>query len=136
MDSIDSSAPDPSAAYLGSADSPLDETGAVQREAEAGACAVRGEAARAAGRLALAQDRIAAARGSVGAGSGGPAGSDDAWGGFDDDDNLRSLLTPAVDRISRLAAIAAAMADGTLSDESAAESAGAVASAQPYRRPR
>ncbi|WP_010540126.1 hypothetical protein [Dietzia alimentaria] len=101
------------------------------------AAAARGEAARAAHRLELARERISAARGHAGAGSGGAGRSGTAWGGLDDvDDEVRPLLTPAVDRISRLSAIAAAMADGTCSDESATRAAREIAAAQPHRRPR
>lgn len=128
-----------------------DVAGDAQRES------VRGEAARAARRLKVARDRIATARepggggpsgarsggvgssgaGSGGVGSGGAAGSDAAWGGFDDvDDDLRSLLAPAVERISRVTDLAEAMAAGELSDESAAEAARAIAADQPHRRPR
>ena len=102
-----------------------------------GASAVRGEASRAARRLELAHERIAAAHGLAGAGSGEGSRSDTAWGGFDDvDGEVRSLLTPAVDRISRLSAIATAMADGTLSMASAAHAAREITVAQPHRRPR
>lgn len=95
--------------------------------------AARGEAARAARRLEAARERIVAAREQ-----GGAAGSDTAWGGFDDDvdDTLRSLLAPAVDRISRVTDLAAAMADGALSEESAEGAARAIAADQPHRRPR
>ena len=59
---------------------------------------------------------------------------------FDDDDainsELRSLLSPAAARVSRLLELAASVADGTLTEESATRAARAIAAEQPHRRPR
>lgn len=53
-----------------------------------------------------------------------------------DDDEVRALLTPAIDRVALLAQLARSLADGTLSDESAEEAARAIAATQPFRRAR
>ena len=53
-----------------------------------------------------------------------------------DDDELRDLLDPAIDRVARVIELARALADGRLSEESADEAARAVAAGQPFRRPR
>lgn len=59
---------------------------------------------------------------------------------FDDDDTvnseLRSLLTPAAARVSRLLGLAGSVADGALTEESATQAARAIAAEQPHRRPR
>ena len=55
---------------------------------------------------------------------------------IDDDDELRDLLNPAIDRVTRLVSLARSLADGTLPEESAGEAARAIAATQPARRPR
>jgi hypothetical protein len=80
---------------------------------------VRGEAARLAVRLEVARERLDAAR----------------QPGIDDDE-VRALLGPAVDRIARLHEIARELADGTTPDASAAAAAQELAATQPTRRPR
>lgn len=101
---------------------------------------VRGEAARLRHRLEVARGRLDAVL-EHGGGDGRGAAPADAGAGvgvarIDDDDEVRSLLRPAADRIACLLELAGALADGTLSEMSAGESARAVADAQPFRRPR
>lgn len=91
------------------------------------------EAARLEARLARARDRLHAivppqpsVDGSVRSGV----------ARIDDDDELRELLRPAASRVAHLVDLAGSLADGRLSDESAAEAARAIAGTQPHRRPR
>lgn len=139
----------PDAARGGSAPEDAVPGAAERGEAARGeaACedAVRGEAARLRARLAVARDRLAPLlphpRPCPG-GDDAPRGDAAPRGGvaqFDDDDDnteLRALLGPAVTRISDLVALAGALAEGELTDESAAQAASAIADAQPHRRPR
>lgn len=72
-------------------------------------------------------------------GCGAPSGCAAPRGGvaqFDDDDEIRQLLRPAASRVSRLVKLAEAFAEGSLTEESAAEAARAVADEQPFRRSR
>ncbi|WP_131885818.1 hypothetical protein [Dietzia cinnamea] len=87
--------------------------------------AVRGEAARLLRRLEVARDRLDRARSE--------RASDAAGVDRGDDDEVRALLGPAADRIARLAELAGALADGTLTEASAGEAARAVATSQPHR---
>ena len=87
--------------------------------------AVRGEAARLLRRLEVARDRLDRARSE--------RASDAAGVDRGDDDEVRALLGPAADRISRLAELAGALADGTLTEASADEAARAVVASQPHR---
>lgn len=99
---------------------------------------VRGEAARLQRRLGVASDHLAAILDGVGEGAAGVRGGV-ARGGvarIDDDSEVRALLRPAADRITRLLELTGALADGTLSGASAGDSARAVADDQPFRRPR
>ncbi len=86
---------------------------------------MRGEAARLLRRLEVAGARLDRARGGH--------ASDTAGAERGDDDEVRALLSPAADRIARLAEIAGALADGTLTEASAGEAARAVAASQPHR---
>lgn len=94
---------------------------------------VRGEAARLQRRLGVASDHLAAILDGVGEGAAGARGG---VARIDDDDEVRALLRPAADRITRLLELTGALADGTLSGASAGDSARAVADDQPFRRPR
>ena len=87
--------------------------------------AVRGEAARLVRRLEVARDRLGRARGE--------RASDAAGVDRGDDDEVRALLGPAADRIARLAELAGALADGSLTEASAGEAARAVATSHPHR---
>ena len=101
----------------------------------------RAEAARLRDRLGVASARLeallppedAAAPGEGAAPGGGVAR-------FDDDDTvnseLRSLLAPAAARVSSLLELAASVANGALTEESATPAARAIAAEQPHRRPR
>lgn len=100
---------------------------AVRDEAVRGE-AVCGEAARLVRRLEVARDRLGRARGE--------RASDAAGADRGDDDEVRALLGPAADRIARLAELAGALADGSLTEASAGEAARAVATSQPHRRVR
>ncbi|MFN3601030.1 MAG: hypothetical protein ACK4UY_06550 [Dietzia sp.] len=53
-----------------------------------------------------------------------------------DDDEVRTLLTPAIARVTRLTDVARSLADGTASEASAAQAVRALAGTQPTRRPR
>ena len=86
---------------------------------------VRAEAARLRVRLAVAADRLDA----VTAGRGDD--NDD-----DVDPQLRALLHPCADRVSRLLTLAGSLADGAVTDSAIAEAARAIADEQPFRRPR
>ncbi|WP_236885757.1 hypothetical protein [Dietzia massiliensis] len=97
---------------------------AVRGEAVRGE-AVRGEAVRLLRRLEVASDRLDRARSE--------RASDAAGVDRGDDDEVRALLGPAADRIARLAELAGALADGTLTEASAGEAARAVATSQPHR---
>ena len=102
---------------------------AVRGEAVCGEAArgqaVRGEAARLLRRLEVARDRLDRARGE--------RASDAAGIDRGDDDEVRALLGPAADRIARLAELAGALADGSLTEASAGEAAREVAASQPHR---
>ena len=87
--------------------------------------AARAEAVRLLRRLEVASDRLDRARSE--------RASDAAGVDRGDDDEVRALLGPAADRIARLAELAGALADGTLSEASAGEAARAVAASQPHR---
>ena len=89
---------------------------------------VRGEAARLARRLEAAGQRLDAAR------TGGSERTATTIEGVDDE--VRALLAPTANRIAELVELARALADGTLSDESAEEAARAIAATHPSRRPR
>jgi len=97
---------------------------AVRGEA-ARAEAARAEAVRLLRRLEVASDRLDRARSE--------RASDAAGVDRGDDDEVRALLGPAADRIARLAELAGALADGTLTEASAGEAARAVATSQPHR---
>lgn len=49
------------------------------------------------------------------------------------DDEVRALLGPTVDRLARLADLAGALADGTLSEEAAVPEIAELAATQPTR---
>lgn len=87
--------------------------------------AARAEAVRLLRRLEVASDRLDRARSE--------RASDAAGVDRGDDDEVRALLGPAADRIARLAELAGALADGTLTEASAGEAARAVATSQPHR---
>ncbi|MDV8002278.1 hypothetical protein [Rhodococcus sp. IEGM 1408] len=111
---------------------------------------VRGEAARLARRLEAAEQRLDAARAPASPPPPRAAESEvrrvdgtDRTDGVDRidridqvDDEVRALLTPAANRVAELVELARALADGTVSDESADEAARTIAAAQPSRRPR
>ena len=86
---------------------------------------MHGEAARLLRRLEGARDHRDRTRGE--------RVSDAAGADRGDDDEVRALLGPAADRIARLAELAGALADGTLTEASAGEAARAVATSQPHR---
>lgn len=95
---------------------------------------VRGEAARLVQRLAVARERLDAVL-APRAAEVTTAGSANERTRIDDDE-ARVLLTPTADRVARLLGLARALADGTLSDESAAEAVRDLTATQPVRRPR
>ncbi|AWH94573.1 hypothetical protein [Dietzia psychralcaliphila] len=114
-------------------------TGRPDHDAE-----VRGEAARLVHRLELARTRLDAALdprdptpapGSPPPPPRAPAGGVATGPGLDDDE-VRTLLAPAVARVARLHEIARSLADGSASEESAAQAVRALADTQPNRRPR
>lgn len=92
---------------------------------------VRGEAARLVRRLEAAEQRLAEAHTPRGRGESAPRRRINEV-----DDEVRTLLAPASNRVAELVELARALADGSLSDESAERSARAIAATQPSRRPR
>ena len=117
------------------------------RDELTGADAVRGEAHRLTRRLESARERLDAAlapraplparppRGAEREATSGPGAGrariDDV-----DDDEVLPLLTPAVDRIARLAEAARALADASLTEEAAERAVREIRDTQPSRRPR
>ncbi|MCD2262792.1 hypothetical protein K3888_08765 [Dietzia aurantiaca] len=100
----------------------------------------RAEAARLRDRLGVASARLEALL-APGDGSAPGEGAAQRRGvaRFDDDainSELRSLLAPAAARVARLLELAASVADGALTEESATRAARAIAAEQPHRRPR
>lgn len=92
---------------------------------------VRAEAARLAHRLEGARDRLVGTATATTTAQSRTTTTTEL-----DDDEVRALLTPAIDRVALLAQLARSLADGTLSDESAEEAARAIAATQPFRRAR
>lgn len=88
--------------------------------------------------ISHADTAIARACAEGAAGGGGNAGDEDPprLRINEVDDEVRALLAPASNRVAELVELARALADGSLSDESAEESARAIAATQPSRRPR
>ncbi|MFN3339491.1 MAG: hypothetical protein ACK40Z_07330 [Dietzia sp.] len=112
-------------------------TGRPARDAD-----VRGEADRLVRRLELARARLDAALDPRDPAPGTPPPQSLAPGGRVatrpgiDDDEVRTLLAPAVARVARLTEVARSLADGTTSEASAARAVTALADTQPTRRPR
>lgn len=103
--------------------------------------AVRGEAARLALRLKVAADLLGTAAAPRSAASPGsipePSPESASTVRIDAaDDEVRHLLTPTVERVTRLTELAHSLAAGAHSEVSAERAAEAIADLQPFRRPR